>query len=651
MGDFNLCKPGKSLGNFYQYVTCPTRHLKCLDLCFGTVKGAYKSLPRAPLGTSDHNVVYLVPMYKSVLKRHKVERRMVPVWTENSVHCLQDCFSVTDWDVFKNACPDLDELTETVSAYISFCEEMIIPQKSILIYPNNKPWVSKSVKSIINQRNISFNQGDMIQHRVLSKQLKRELKLAKRVYKDKVENLLRTGNSRPAWEGVKTIMGLQSKTFCITQNGKTDLDFSNELNGFYDRFNVLDFSEEMSVFKNVDLNLVNNTVPIDKFIVLKLFRGVKERKSPGPDGIGGRVLKNCAVQLADIFCFIFQLSLQLYKVPCIWKDSIIVPVPKIQTPKTLNDFRPVALTSLVMKTFERLVKDALLDTVQDKLDPLQFAYRSGRGVDDAIGTLLNMVFKRLEGAKSLVRLLFIDFSSAFNCIQPHVLADRLKNTYNIDTGLICWLMDFLTVRSQRVRVNSVLSDVLFSSTGSPQGCVLSPLLFVLYTNECQSHHERRHIIKFADDSGTRSCSAGFYGLVDAVCKKAHQRMHFLRKLCSFNVDTVFMEMFYSCFIESVLTFSFICWYGSLSIKQKNRMQGIVKVSSKIVGTPLNDLHDLYKVRSLKKARAILADHSHPLWDKFMLLSSGRRYSLSRCRTNRLKRSFIPTVITIVNNTL
>lgn len=56
MGDFNHCKPGKSLGNFLQYVTCPTHHSKCLDLCFGMVKGAYKSLRRAPLGMSDHNV-------------------------------------------------------------------------------------------------------------------------------------------------------------------------------------------------------------------------------------------------------------------------------------------------------------------------------------------------------------------------------------------------------------------------------------------------------------------------------------------------------------------------------------------------------------------------------------------------------------------
>lgn len=84
--------------------------------------------------------------------------------------------------------------------------------------------------------------------------------------------------------------------------------------------------------------------------VQRLFRGVKERKSPdpGPDGIGGRVLRNCAEQLADIFSFIFSWSLKLHRVPRLWKDSVIVPVPKNKSPTSLNNFRTVALTSLVM---------------------------------------------------------------------------------------------------------------------------------------------------------------------------------------------------------------------------------------------------------------------------------------------------------------
>lgn len=717
MGDFNHCKMGKSLCSFYQYVTCLTRNMKCLDLCYGSVKGAYKSLCRAPLGMSDHNVVYLVPSYKSVLKKTKPERCLVPEWSEESINCLQDCFSCTDWDVFTNDCADLDELTETVSAYITFCEDLVIPKKEICIYPNNKPWVTKSVKNSIIQRNICFKQGDVTQYKVLQKQVKRELKLARLNYKDKVEHMLSTGNTRPAWEGVKSMMGMNSKKSHISLNGKPDVDLSNDLNVFYNRFNIHDFSQERDVFKNaiIEQNIVN----VDKDMVLKLFRGVRERTSPGPDGIGGRIIKNCAVQLADIFCFIFNKSLCLHKVPRIWKESIIVPVPKNNVPKSLNEFRPIALTSLIMKSFERIVKDALMTMVQANLDPFQFAYRPGRGVDDAISTLLNMIFSHLEGTKTFVRLVFIDFSSAFNCIQPHILAESLKSVHNIDPGLICWLMDFLMERSQRVKVNGILSDALLSSTGSPQGCVLSPLLFVLYTNECQTQLERRRIIKFADDSVIVSllnnedpdhgpvladftdwCNLSFLDInalktkemivdfrknptvitpiaingnaievvhqfkylgtviddkltfeaqVDTVCRKAHQRLYFLRKLGGFNVDNSFMKMFYSCFIESVITFSFVCWYGSLNLKNRNRLRGIVKVCGKIVGASLNDLNNVYITRTLRKAELITMDLSHPLQKAFKLLPSSRRYYVPLCRTNRFKNSFVPAAIGFLNN--
>lgn len=66
--------------------------------------------------------------------------------------------------------------------------------------------------------------------------------------------------------------------------------------------------------------------------------------------------------------------------------------------------------------------------------------------------------------------------------------------------MVCWLIDFLTNWSQRVGVSKSLSSNRFSSTESPQGCVLSPLLFVLYTNDCQSDQASRLILKYADDS-------------------------------------------------------------------------------------------------------------------------------------------------------
>lgn len=81
------------------------------------------------------------------------------------------------------------------------------------------------------------------------------------------------------------------------------------------------------------------------------------------------------------FHLIFKCSLD--QVPRLWKQSTIVPVAKNKSPKGICDFRPVALTSLVMKAFEKLIKRELVGPVGDSLDPLQFAYRNKTGVDNA----------------------------------------------------------------------------------------------------------------------------------------------------------------------------------------------------------------------------------------------------------------------------
>ncbi len=93
--------------------------------------------------------------------------------------------------------------------------------------------------------------------------------------------------------------------------------------------------------------------------------------------------------------------------------------------KCMNEYRPEALTSLVIISFEKIIKDVLLNKVQTNLDLLQFAYRSSRGVDEATGTLLNTNLTHLEGAKSFVQL------------QPHILAELPQNHCNIDAELIC----------------------------------------------------------------------------------------------------------------------------------------------------------------------------------------------------------------------
>ncbi len=136
LGDFNHVSLKKTVPNFYQYVSCPTRWDKILDLCYGSVKEAYKSSPLPPLGSGDHNCVHLLPTHRTVLKREKVQTKDIKDWTEESVLCLQECYDCTDWNMFIEACgDDLDELADVTCSYAAFCRDMIIPCKRVKNLP------------------------------------------------------------------------------------------------------------------------------------------------------------------------------------------------------------------------------------------------------------------------------------------------------------------------------------------------------------------------------------------------------------------------------------------------------------------------------------------------------------------------------------
>ncbi len=140
-----------------------------------------------------------------------------------------------------------------------------------------------------------------------------------------------------------------------------------------------------------------------------------------------------------------------------------------------------------------------LDPWTPSLDPFQFAYRSNRSTDDAIATALHPALTHLDKTDTYVRLLFIDFSSAFNTIIPQQLIHKLVQL-GLNTSLCNWLLDFLTGRPQAVRVGSNTSSTITLNTGAPQGCVLCPLLFTLLTHDCTPSHNSNLFIKFADDT-------------------------------------------------------------------------------------------------------------------------------------------------------
>ena len=126
----------------------------------------------------------------------------------------------------------------------------------------------------------------------------------------------------------------------------------------------------------------------------------------------------------------------------------------------------MALTSIIMKCFEKLVMAQIKSSLPDFLDPLQFAYRRNRSTADAVSRALHSTLEHLDNKETYVRLLFIDYSSAFNTSIPMKLIFKLRGL-GLGTSLCDWILNFLTHRPQSVRIGNTTTSTMILNTGAP----------------------------------------------------------------------------------------------------------------------------------------------------------------------------------------
>ncbi len=558
-----------------------------------------------------------------------------------------------------------------------------------------KPWINSDVRSALSAQTSAFKTGNTDDRKQASYDLRRS-KATKWQYKNKVEEQFNTNNARSMWLGINNITGLKRNKPATVNITASLLD---KLNTFYARFEA----ENTTHTESAPAAAAEEVSPLSLSVadVTRSFKRVNIRKAVSPDGIPGRVLRACAFQLARVFTDIFNLSLSLSVFPSCFKKSTIVPIPKENKITCLNDWRPIALTPIFSKCFEKLIRDHICSVLPASLDPLQFAYRS---TDDAIAFTLHTALSHLENKNTYVRMLFVDYSSAFNTIVPATLVTKLQ-TLELNRSLCSWILDFLTGRNQVVRKGNITSSPLVLNTGALQGCILSPLLYSLYTHDCTATHSSNVIVKFANDTTviglitnnnetayreevstlTKWCqenhlslnidktkelvvdyrrqsrehtpitmtpvervnSFKFLGVhitedltwsahTDAVLKKAHQRLFFLRWLRKFGTSPSILRSFYSCTVESILTGCITAWFGNSTAGNRKALQRVVQTARHIVGDELPSLQDIYTRRCVRKARRIIKDSSHPSHRLLSLLPSRRHLRSIRSRLIRLQ---------------
>lgn len=204
----------------------------------------------------------------------------------------------------------------------------------------------------------------------IQKELNHKLWTARKKEREKFESHCSGMDTKKLWDSMRTMTTVKRCINVINEEEK-----ANELNNFFCCFDLRDFSQALGTAMDSVPKSDSGAITIDQHAVERLFSHICPRKASGPDGISGRLLKSCSSELAEAWRPIFQKSKDTHSVPSMWKSSIIVPVPKKASRKENNDYHPVALTSLIMKCFEKIRTNLLKLEVSSSLDPFQFAYK------------------------------------------------------------------------------------------------------------------------------------------------------------------------------------------------------------------------------------------------------------------------------------
>ena len=228
-------------------------------------------------------------------------------------------------------------------------------------------------------------------------------------------------------------------------------------------------------------------------------------KQCSSDALTTRLLKENVDVLAPFFVELFNKSLSTGTVPALFKAVFITPRLKKANmdPADVKSYRPISNLSVTSKLLERLVAKQLVDylTSSGLLPALQSAYRAHHSTETAVTKVLSDILKAID-AGDLALLTLLDLSAAFDTVDHATLLQRLKVTYSLSGAVLRWFSSYLNGRKQYVRCGAARSESKLIKCGVPQGSVLGPILFLLYTADLLRLIERHqvHPHLYADDT-------------------------------------------------------------------------------------------------------------------------------------------------------
>jgi hypothetical protein len=341
--------------------------------------------------------------------------------------------------------------------------------------------------------------SDHVVHRAFSNKLSTIIIKEERIrYELKIAN---SNNPKSFYKHVRTALGGPVKIPQVRNvDGNIVRDHTDCANIFAESFSKV-FTRE-SVAGTPKLDFPRNTtaftdIEFSEELVLEKLRGLDKTKSPGPNRITASVLKTCADILCRPLSMLFGQSFDSGVLPSDWRTAIICPIFKKGDKFDPGNYRPVSLTSLVVKIMESIIYTTIKFLVKHHVIPdNQHGFIPGKSITSNLLCCLSDWTKLLDLGRPL-DVVYFDFAKAFDRVPRKLLLFKLQHI-GIRGSLFYWLDAFLSDRTFKVKVGGMLSASEKVISGVPQGSVLGPLLFIVYTADVK-YSVRSSWVMYADD--------------------------------------------------------------------------------------------------------------------------------------------------------
>jgi len=387
--------------------------------------------------------------------------------------------------------------TRTVTtAFDDLCPER---QVSVTTRPPSRPWVTPHLKQLFNRRKnchrIWLKQPENEQLRQRFRSARRESTLLNKRLRSQyfIQQFLdNRDNPRGHWRVLNTLLGRRpTRTIPPVETQQLTEVFSKQV------LAPPSLADDSCLPHGpLSSTALTSFASISPSKVEMLLKDLNTWKSAGSDGIPPILMKSAAPELASSLADIFNESLATGCVPKLYKIANVCPVPKKGDASNPNNYRPVSLLPVASKILERIVYDQLQDHLSRQqpscLPPQQHAYRKCHSCEDALAHGINNWQRALDRSE-VVAVAVLDLSKAFDCVlHGHLLRDLFD--CNVGGSALTWFRNYLADRTQQVRVPRLAAGASYPcSRGVPQGSVLGPCLFTLYTRfEYGCCHSHRH---------------------------------------------------------------------------------------------------------------------------------------------------------------